>query len=86
MLTAAFACLALSMTRHQSEVFARPLPLLQGYLLRVAGFLLIAASLLAAIGAFGGGLGIVAWTGHMTVAAGVIFLGLTWRRQRMRKH
>lgn len=81
MLLAGFACLSLSMTRHQSEVLARPLPVFPSSLLRGAGFLLIVAGLPVAIDGLGGGLGTVAWFGSMTLAAGAIFLALVWRRQ-----
>lgn len=84
MLLAGFACLSLSMTRHQTEVLARPLPLFQGRLLRGFGFFLIAAGLPMAIGALGGGLGTVAWFGSITLAAGAVFLALLCRRQWLR--
>jgi hypothetical protein len=85
MLLVGFACLALSMTRHQSEVLTRPLPLFMSRLLRGFGFFLIAAGLAVAIVGLGDGLGTVAWFGHMTLAAGAIFLALSWQRQWMRK-
>ncbi|MBS0221309.1 MAG: DUF3325 domain-containing protein [Proteobacteria bacterium] len=85
MVLAGFASLALSMTRHQSEVLARRLPPSQGRLLQGLGFFLITAGLATAIGTFGGGLGTVAWFGHMTLAAGTVFLALVWRRQQRRK-
>lgn len=81
---AGFACFSMSMTRHQSEVLARPLPVFPGRLLRGFGFFLIAAGLPVAIGGLGGGLGTVAWFGYSSLAAGAIFLALLWRRQRMR--
>jgi hypothetical protein len=83
MLLAGFACLSLSMTRHQLDVLRRPLSPFRGRLLRGFGFLLIAAGLPVAIDAFGGGVGTLAWFGYMAPAAGAIFLSLSWRRQRM---
>lgn len=85
MLLTGFACLSLSMARHQAEVFTRPLSLFQSRLLRGVGFFLIAAGHLVASDALGGALGAVAWFGSMTLAAGTIFLALLWRRQRMRR-
>jgi Na+/proline symporter len=85
MLLAGFACLSLSMTRHQLEVLARPLPPVQGRLLRGLGFVLIAVGLAVAIRALGAGLGTVAWFGYLSLAAGAVFFALLWRRQRPRK-
>lgn len=84
-LLAGFACLSLSMTRHQSEVLMRPLPPLPGRLLRGCGFLLIATGLPVSIAFHGGGLGAVAWFGGLSLAAGAIFLALLWRRQMQKR-
>jgi len=85
LLTAGFACLSLSMTRHQTEWLKRTLPPSQGRLLRGLGFLLIVAGLPVAVAALGGGVGAVAWVGHMSFAAGAVFLGLLWQRRRGEK-
>jgi hypothetical protein len=86
LLLAGFACLSLSMTRHQTQWLAHALPPSQARLLRGLGFLLVAAGLPVAVATLSGSFGAVAWFGHMSLAAGAVFLGLLWRRRWMEKH
>ena len=62
--------LCLAMERHHEQVFqTRRIPPWRGRLLRAAGWLLLAASLVAAVSDTGWALGIVLWAGSLTAAA-----------------
>ncbi len=75
---AGFACLALSMDRHQRDQFGRPLPVRLTRALRWLGWLLVALALPLAARGLGMGFGLVAWSGHVSLAAALVFLGLLW--------
>ncbi|THF55400.1 DUF3325 domain-containing protein [Pseudothauera rhizosphaerae] len=80
---AGFACLSLSMARHQQEVFGgRALSPSRSRLLWAMGFLLIASALAVAIIFLGAGFGSVAWFGHISLAAAMVFMALLWQRRR----
>ena len=83
---AGFACLALSMQRHQRDQFTRPLPAGRTRALRRLGWLLAALALPVAIHGLGIGFGLVAWTGHISLAAALVFTALLcrsrWREAR----
>lgn len=73
---AGFAALALAVRRQQREIIGRPLPPTTTYAFRAAGAcaLLLALGLLVA--SAGRGLGVVMFSGHTTLAAGVVYCGL----------
>lgn len=76
---AAFACLALAMDRHQDEVFGRQLPTRHTRWLRAGGWSLLLLSLIVALGGAPMSLGLVAWFGHISAAAGLVVLTLVVR-------
>lgn len=71
-----FACLALAMERHQEDRFGRVLAPGHTRALRIAGWLLLVGALWLAIGAMGTGFGLVAYSGHTSLAAGLVFVTL----------
>jgi len=80
---AGFAALALAMDRHQQDVLGRALPPRATQLLRGAGWALLLAALWQAVGAKGWALGLVAYSGHASAAAGLVFVALlAWNRWR----
>lgn len=80
-----FALLAMAMDRHQEDLFGEPLPPPFTRTLRRGGWALLLLALVVAVSAEGWGLGLVAYSGHTSFAAGVVLLtlvGLARRRQR----
>lgn len=73
---AGFACMAISMLRHQEDIFGKELSASATRLLRLAGWLLLAAALLVAVSAMGWSFGLTAYSGHTSAAAGGVFLAL----------
>ncbi|GAA5232766.1 DUF3325 domain-containing protein [Verticiella sediminum] len=73
---AAFACLALAMERHQCDRFGHALTHGQTRVLRAAGWLLLVVALWLSIAAMGTSFGLVAYSGHTSLAAGLVFLAL----------
>ncbi len=71
-----FGSLCLSMDRHQEDLLGRELPARLRYLLRVLGWVMLALSYFAAVRGFGWTLGSVAWTGHLSLAAAIVVIGL----------
>lgn len=66
---AGFTALCLAMERHHGEVFgSRRIPARRRFLLRVAGWALLAASFPACIAYWGWVIGPVAWCGLLTAA------------------
>ena len=78
---AAFGALALAMERHQQEVFARALAPPATRALRAAGWLLLVAALALAVRHQGWSLGLVSYSGHTSVGAGLVFALLAMRGQ-----
>jgi hypothetical protein len=78
---AAFACLALAMPRHYQAVMRRKPSPAMTLGLRIAGWVLIAASLPPCIAWLGNPVGIVAWFGVLNAAALLAAFGLTLRRR-----
>lgn len=72
----AFGALALAMDRHQEDIFGRALAPGRVRTLRAAGWLALGAALAWAVREHGWSLGLIAWTGHISAAAGMVFLGL----------
>ncbi|NHF73470.1 DUF3325 domain-containing protein [Paracoccus sp. 12-3] len=79
---AGFVCLALSMNRHQRDEFGRALSARMTWWLRWLGWVLVTLALPVAIIGLGTGFGIVAWNGHISLAATVVFVGLLARSRR----
>lgn len=75
----AFAALALATDRAQSDLLGRELPVSTTRGLRVVGWTLLLVSLAIVVEAKGWGLGLVSYSGHTSLAAGVVFLGLVVR-------
>jgi hypothetical protein len=71
-----FACLALSMDRHQEDLFGDELrpALTRG--LRTGGWLMLSAGLVAAVRSQGWSFGLVAYSGHTSVAAWLVFMAM----------
>ncbi|MGG4774650.1 DUF3325 domain-containing protein [Paenalcaligenes sp. Me52] len=71
-----FACLAFSLYRHQMDVFDKEFSSFTLRALRMLGWMLLLVSLAVAIYTMGVGFGFVAYSGHTSFAAGLVFLGL----------
>ena len=73
---AGFAALAFAMRRQQRDIIGRPLRLTTTYVLRVAG----ACALLLALGFLvaekGWSFGLVMFSGHTSIAAGIVLCAL----------
>lgn len=69
----AFAALALAMERHQDDLFGRALALRTTRLLRIAGWSAMVLMLFAAVRGQGWGLGLVSFSSHTSLAAGLVF-------------
>lgn len=84
-----FAALALSMARHHGDVFGRPPTRRHTLGARAIGWLLLAASVAAAIHDTGVSVGIVLWSGTATMTSMSVALLLTyrarWWRGRVRR-
>lgn len=79
---AAFAALAMATDRAQLEVLGRELPATKSRALRAAGWAQLLASLALVVSVQGWGLGLVSYSGHTSVAAGVVFLALIVQQRR----
>jgi len=78
-----FAALALAMERHQQDLFKSILVPMRTRLLRMGGWILLLLALVLLVRASGWSLGLVAYSGHTSLGAGVVFLTLVgierWR-------
>ena len=74
-----FTSLAASMQKHHREIFGRTPDRRQATVTRVAGWVLLAASLAAAVTFWPPSIGIAGWTGLLAAAAFIVALGLTYR-------
>lgn len=72
----AFACLALSMARHQAAVFGEDLSRAASRGLRGIGWACLLAALWLMVAARGWSLGLVYYGGCISLAAGVVFCAL----------
>ncbi|MBV7486277.1 DUF3325 domain-containing protein [Bordetella sp. BOR01] len=82
----AFGALALAMERHQEDFFERPLSPTTTRWLRLTGWLALVLALLAAILGQGWALGLVSYSGHTSLAAGLVFATLlVWQRRKTRR-
>lgn len=74
----------LTMERHQPRLLARAPGPATNRALRGAAFSLLALSLAVAVHGMGWAFGLVAWFGHLSLAAGLVFLWLVWRNRAIR--
>ena len=74
-----FAALALSMKRHQRDMIGRKLSDRERYLVRSAGALAIAGCLAFDMAFLSPANGVIAWFGHMSIAAWFVVATLCWR-------
>ena len=80
--TLGFACLALSLPKHWRDIFAMNLEPSLKWVLRIAGWGLLAAALVLCIVRWHAAIGIFAWAGTLTVSALLIALLLAYGRVR----
>lgn len=71
-----FACLALSMARHQEDIFGDELRAATTRGLRAGGWLLLVAGLGLAVRGQGWSFGLVAYSGHTSVAAWLVLIAM----------
>lgn len=72
----AFSMLALAMERHQENLFGRLLAPATTRRLRLIGWSALALALLAAVQEQGWALGLVSFSGHTSLAAGLVLAAL----------
>ena len=83
---AGFAALALAMERHQEDVFGKALSQRITRSLRIVGWISLLLCLWLAVAAKGWSFGLVAYSGHTSGAAGIVFIALLlWNRWLERK-
>lgn len=71
--TLGFAALALAMERHQEDLFGHALATTATRGLRVAGCTALALALVLIVQAQGWGVGLVSYSGHTSLGAGLVF-------------
>ncbi|MDO5101662.1 MAG: DUF3325 domain-containing protein [Lautropia sp.] len=71
-----FSLLALSMARHQEDVWRRLLAPRPTLIMRCSGWALLMLALLLSVQSLGLGMGLVSWFGQLSMAAGLVFVGL----------
>ena len=76
---AGFAALALSQPKHARDVLAHRNTPNKRRLCRIAGWVLLALSLVLCLAAWGGATGWVAWFGLATAAVFIVALTMTYR-------
>lgn len=79
-----FGLLALSMDRHQEHVFRRALTTSTSRALRWGGWLALLAALTVSVRGYGWSLGLVAYSGHTSAAAALVFLILLVRLRNIK--
>lgn len=77
-----FLLLALAMPRHQEDVYGRLLGTRTSLLLRCSGWGFLTAALIRSIQAQGTGMGLVSWVAQLSMAAGLVFVGLLVHQRR----
>lgn len=82
---AGFAALALSMHKHHRDIVGTAPTFPRRLALRVAGWLLLGLSLAFCVAPFGWAIGLVHWTGLLTVAGVTIALVLAAMTTRIRR-
>ncbi len=74
---AAFASLTLGMKKHRPSP---PLPIMPAPdQARIAGWVLLGCAVIAAIGRYGPGLGVINWIGQMCVVGALLVLLHSWK-------
>lgn len=73
---AGFLALALATERQQDELFGQALPSKATRALRLSGWSALLVALYAIVQAQGWGMGLVSYSGHTSLAAGVVLAGL----------
>jgi len=82
---AGFAALALATDRAQHDILGRTLTARATRRLRIAGWSMLILALWLVVASMGWALGLVAYSGHTSAGAGVVFLALVaWNRRRAR--
>ena len=71
--TLGFAALALAMERHQDDLFGHPLATTATRWLRVVGGTALLLALAVSVRAQGWGIGLVSFSGHTSLGAGLVF-------------
>lgn len=74
--TLGFAALALAMERHQADLFGHALAAAATRWLRVAGWAALGLALVLIVKAQGWGVGLVSFSGHTSLGAGLVFAAL----------
>lgn len=77
-----FAALALAMERHQEDLFGQVFAPSLTRRLRLAGWGALLLALGVLVGAQGWGLGLVSFSGHTSLAAGLVFVALLLQGRR----
>ena len=77
-----FAALALAMERHQEDLFGHAFAPSLTRRLRVAGWGALLLALGVLVGAQGWGLGLVSFSGHTSLAAGLVFVAVLLQGRR----
>lgn len=75
----AMGALALATERHQEDIFGAPLAARTTARLRAAGWSTLALALWAVVAREGWGLGLVIYSGHTSLAAGLVYVALILR-------
>ena len=71
--TLGFAALALAMERHQEDLFGHALATTATRWLRVVGWAALMLALVLIVQAQGWGVGLVSYSGHTSLGAGLVF-------------
>ena len=71
--TLGFAALALAMERHQEDLFGHALAARATRWLRMAGWAALGLALMLIVKAQGWGVGLVSYSGHTSLGAGLVF-------------
>ncbi|CAM3487167.1 DUF3325 domain-containing protein [Bordetella sputigena] len=77
-----FMALAMATERQQEALFGRLLAPGRTRILRLAGWSALAVALAIIVARQGWGLGLVGYSGHTSLAAGLVYLGLIIRGRR----
>ena len=73
-----FGCLALAMERHQRDLLKRALAAASTRRLRIAGTCLLLLACALCVAARGWGLGLAEFSGHTSVAAGLLVVAMAF--------
>lgn len=82
---AGFLLLAMATSRQQDIIFRRKLDISRQRAARVAGWCVLVLVLVIDVAGQGWGLGLVSYSGHTSVAAGLVYLALIGRARINRR-